>query len=717
MPSSELLSALRARLLARTGKRPDSEFEQAAVRAVIGALMLGYYSVTGLQSEHAFQIPTDSAHVLLYGVATLLYAGAVGLLLDVYFCPSPSPLRRMAGILLDTSAITYFMLSTDAGTVPIYALYLWVIFGNGFRYGQAYLYFALALSLVGFGAAVAVLPQWESNRHLGLGLWGGMLAVSVYVGHLAKRLTTALSRAEAANRAKRRFVSAISHELRTPLNAIIGTADLLRTTSLDSEQHEMLFTLQESSRLMLALIQDVLDFSKIEAGKQTLENIEFDLRELVQRTVDVLRYQAMAKGLRVSIDYGPGVPTWVRSDQRHLRQVLVNLLSNAVKFTESGWVSCRVSRAGREDGRVVLRFEVADSGIGIPEHRQSCIFDSFTQADESTTRRYGGTGLGTTIAKQLVELMGGEIGLTSEVGKGSTFWFVLPVQELEGHGSIPSRAGSFTAQTGPLLIPRAARPLNVLIAEDNLTNSRVIQQILERAGHRYSLATDGEQALDMMLAGRFDVVLLDMNMPEMSGLEVAKAYRFALIQQERAPLILFSADASTETRQECEQAGIDAYLPKPVQARPLLALLDSLTVEKWAGGGEVGNSRTSANAVPDVDLAVLEDLRSLGTDAAFLPRLLEGYIEDNQALVARLRKALSDRRLSDCRDILHAMKGSAVSIGAARMRAFCQSVEDMAPEELFASRESVLRECHLVFSSLCRELESRVIHSQHSGIQ
>lgn len=713
-----LVAAFRAQLDSHLGKRPDSEFEQAAVRAVIGSLMLAYFWTRGLRSGHVFQLPADGLQLAFYSAAICLYFGAGALLVHIYFKPGPAPLRRVMGILLDVAGITFFMLTTDATTVPVYALYLWVIFGNGFRYGQVYLYFALVLSLIGFGAALTILPQWEANQPLGLGLWGGMIAVSAYVGFLAKRLTTALRNAESANMAKRRFVSGVSHELRTPLNTIIGSTDLLRTTQLDAEQSDMVATLQESSRLMLTLIQDVLDFSKIEAGKQTLENLQFDLRELVQCAVGVLRYQAMEKGLDLSVEFGSGVPVEVVSDQRHLRQILINLLANAVKFTETGWVKCRVNRTGYEDDKLLLRFEVADSGIGIPESRQSCIFESFTQADESTTRRYGGTGLGTTIAKQLVEFLGGKIGLESEVGKGSIFWFDLPLEPVETSSASPRRAEAKGSQSGPLLIPRALRPLNVLIAEDNPTNVRVVQQILQRAGHRHALATDGEKALEMMAAGCFDVVLLDMNMPEMSGVEVARAYRFMVGEQERARLILLSADASMETREAGERAGIDVFMPKPIQTGHFLDFLGSLSprTDTACQTGPDG-SRVPTDSVGDIDPAVLADLRALSSDVNFLPTLLSGYVEDNQALVDQLGQALADRRLSSCQQLLHAMKGSAVSIGAKRMRSFCERCEAMKPEELFSSHELVMRECHRVFSSLTREIKGYVIHTEDSGIQ
>src|SRR5690606_28528534 len=258
-----------------------------------------------------------------------------------------------------------------------------------------------------------------------------------------------------------------------------------------------------------------------------------DLGDLVQRTIDVFRYQALSKGLALTSTIGPGLPDRLRGDPRHLRQILVNLLSNAIKFTRHGEVACRVFCITSSTDQALIRFEVADTGIGISKQAQSRIFDSFTQADESTTRSYGGTGLGTTIAKQLVELMGGTISVSSEPGKGSLFWFELGLRRtvpVQVSGVPHEKSGAALATEAGT--DRAAgagsqrRPLHGLVAEDNPTNSKVIQQILVRAGRRFTLATNGEQALDLLVDTRFDVVLMDRNMPAMNGLEVARAYQY-----------------------------------------------------------------------------------------------------------------------------------------------------------------------------------------------
>src|SRR6185295_11220873 len=277
-------------------------------------------------------------------------------------------------------------------------------------------------------------------RAFGYGLLLGLALLSLYVRSLVTKLFDALARAEAANLAKRRFISVVSHEMRTPLNAIIGMADLMRDTSLSREQADMLQTLRSSSRVMMGLVEEVLDFSKIEAGKLVLERTDFDLHALVNSTCRILSSQAAAKGVEFVVSIMPEVPPAVRGDAHHLRQVLINLAGNAVKFTEHGSVTVHVSSQGESASGVRLKFSVRDTGIGIAPEAQNRIFDSFTQADQTTTRRFGGTGLGTTIAKQLVELMGGKIGVESAVGLGSTFWFET---ELERQ---PERAGAVAGE-------------------------------------------------------------------------------------------------------------------------------------------------------------------------------------------------------------------------------------------------------------------------------
>ena len=322
------------------------------------------------------------------------------------------------------------VLSVGLGTVgelaaPWWWVYLWVTFGNGFRYGVRFLYTSAGLSLLGFGTVVSINPFWVSHLGLTTGLLISLVVLPGYAAVLLRRLNAETERAEAANRAKSNFLANMSHEIRTPLNGIIGLSDLLSTSQFGPQEREYVDAIQSSGRSLLELIEGVLDISRIEAGKVSTQQVPFDLHALTGTIVQMFGAQAEAKGLRLLSQIAPETPYALVGDPGHLRQVLINLIGNAVKFTEAGSVELRCHPLRDNAGRVLIRFQVLDTGIGIPIEAQANVFDKFTQADQSVTRRFGGSGLGTTIAKNLVELMGGRIGFDSTPGVGTNFWFDL----------------------------------------------------------------------------------------------------------------------------------------------------------------------------------------------------------------------------------------------------------------------------------------------------
>lgn len=412
---TDLFGSLRARLAAR----PDTEHEQAIVRLVVGALIVLYLLPDALRHR-----PEPTLEVMLIYLLVSAF-----LLFRIVVSPAASHLRRLVATVADVATLTWCMTFLDERAAPLFLVYVWVTLANGFRFGARHLIDALVLSVAGFSLVLWISDFWRAHLALGVGLMLGLIALSLYVLSLVKRMFDALARAEAANQAKRRFISVVSHEMRTPLNAIIGMADLLRDTQLNREQADMLQTLRGSSGVMLGLVEDVLDFSKIEAGKLVLDHSDFDLHALVNSTCRIVAAQAAAKNVEVVVSIMPEVPPAVRGDPHYLRQVLINLAGNAVKFTERGSVTVHVSAQGESDAKVRLKFSVRDTGIGISPEAQARIFESFAQGEQSTTRRFGGTGLGTTIAKQLVELMGGRIGLESAMGLGSTFWFEVELDK------------------------------------------------------------------------------------------------------------------------------------------------------------------------------------------------------------------------------------------------------------------------------------------------
>lgn len=801
-------------------KLSKGEFGQIKVRMIYAVIVWSYVLIGsliwGLSEPQVF-------YPMLVALGGAVYAAAV--FLHMLATLRHSPARWAVGMVGDMVSLGLFMHLGNEVTAPFFPVYLWVVLGNGFRYGIKRMLIAAGVALASFVGVVMTTPVWHDHLMLSLGLILSLILIPGYVASLIKQLHEAKAQAERASAAKSDFLATVSHEVRTPLNAIIGLSDILRGSPLEGEQRQMVRSIGQAGRALFELMSDILDLARIESGKVEQEKQPYAVYQLLASLEAIIAPQAKTKGLQFASFISLDTPAVLRGDRRHIQEVLINLLVNAVKFTETGGALLAIETADEASGPVV-RMTVRDTGAGIPADELDLIFESFTQSSLNRRASGGGAGLGLSITKRLVEAMGGQIVVQSVLGQGSTFVVTLPLKPADeddmarrtsvedvhvfalgacqercseifaGTGAdcriaetlddlvrevaayvretgerpvvmVPDSIGlrdqkalrdrlvgmeffsdplvllAQTEQAGPVSrrssigyaltevplhpdtserqrlhallgtllhdtgeedvgeIAKDAKKLNILIAEDNRVNRQIASRIVTSLGHESSSVENGEQVLEALESMHFDAILMDVNMPVLSGLEATQMVRMIEGQERHTPIIGLTADATPDSKRQCLEAGMDEVIFKPVSAASMRTALQGVSVAKMQRaadkGGEadiVQHPRLLSGGSAVIDSEKLKELEQLGS-GAFLETVKAEFVEDAEGLLDELRETVINADLKAFRDTNHAMRSMAANMGANRILELCSTTRQLTADSLKSKGEPFLTQLEI----------------------
>ncbi len=751
--------------------------------------------------------------------------------------------RWFAAIILDVMMAFAVMLREPEHMSIFYPIILWMILGNGFRYGLKWLFVAAFLSTITFGIVVLTTDYWQRNLYLGLALALALIVIPAYCSTLIRKISHAKEQAEMASKAKSYFLASVSHELRTPLNAIIGYGNHLRHSDMPRKQKEMVDASVLAGEHLLHLIEQLIEVAKTGIGTAQIKRTAFRPTEILTEIRDIMMVRAEEKGLVLNLQAEPLTDRQINGPSDIVRNILLNLVGNAVKFTEAGSISI-ASGIDVDNGQNYVWFTVSDTGIGIAEGALERIFQPFQQADDTVLNRFGGTGLGLSICKQLVDQVNGQISVESCIGQGSRFCIQIPVELVETQQTnatddreaavhilsfgemqpellasaqsqdnfivrhVPCRDSAqfeallngidlkqfnvalmsqklaseigpdnivwdkfAQAEIAPVLVSetqaidvdelslRAAfasvlpaapnfdelrsairigcsfsrhvripypdgstevasyQPKRVLVADDNRTNRNVLAAILESAGHAVMMVTDGDEALEALEKGGVDILLLDINMPRLNGLDACSMWRQIEGGRKHLPIIGVTADATSETEEKCRNVGMDLRITKPVDAKLLLA-----TIEQYCGNTEVSVAALNdALQNPDgvvvpfvgvrnqgddvLDPVQIDYLKSIG-DQSFFESMIEGFFEDVEQTVDPLRLSVQHNTVANFRFCAHALKSSGNNMGAKRLASLCSRMESITESDFAEHRDAYLKKIEAELEAVITALQS-----------